>query len=664
MAAHWTTDDSRDLYNLDRWGLGFFDINEQGQLVACLGENQEKKISVVGAVEAARELGLKAPFVVRFPDIIRMRIDLIYSSFAEAIEQFEYGGTYRCFYPAKVNQHRDVIATAIDAGRVHGGGVEAGSKAELLALLLMTDNDVPILCNGFKDQSIIELALRGMQLGRSIKIVLEKPEDLRMVLETSRKLGVKPSLGVRVKLAARSGGRWNASGGSKSKFGLNVSQVLNVVERLRDEGMLDCLELLHFHPGSQISNVRKIKSSIVEAARVYADLVANGVPLKIIDVGGGLAIDYTGERNQDPSSKNYSLQEYANDVVYYIQQVCRETKVAEPDIYSESGRAITAHHSLLVVPVLDESNVSSKRPDSALPVETVDENTSSVIKELTAILDTLHPRNLSESFHDAQAAIEAAWQMFSLGGLSLKERSSAELLFDSICREVSSMVESLEFVPRELEQLRHQLAETYIANFSLFQAIPDAWAINQVFPVAPLHRLNERPGRRAVIGDITCDSDGTIDCFIGSKGGRNSLPVHALNDEPYYIGIFLIGAYQEALSDDHNLMGNFHVLSVGADGQISTRKGASVLEVLEHVNHQRNELHESLESSIAAALKTSQIAENDVASVRRIFESVMASYTYLDRAPVSKPAAQPHIQLKQQVTNSESVNERDSKNRT
>ena len=293
-----------------------------------------------------------------------------------------------------------------------------------------------------------------------------------------------------------------------------------------------------------------------------------------------------------------------------------------------------------------------------------DRNTSSVIKELTAILDTLHPRNLSESFHDAQAAIEAAWQMFSLGGLSLKERSSAELLFDSICREVSSMVESLEFVPRELEQLRHQLAETYIANFSLFQAIPDAWAINQVFPVAPLHRLNERPGRRAVIGDITCDSDGTIDCFIGSKGGRNSLPVHALNDEPYYIGIFLIGAYQEALSDDHNLMGNFHVLSVGADGQISTRNGASALEVLEHVNHQRNELHESLESSIAAALKTSQIAENDVASVRRIFESVMASYTYLDRAPVSKPAAQPHIQLKQQVTNSESVNERDSKNRT
>jgi len=487
MSSNWTTEDSHDLYNLERWGLGFFGINERGEIVAKLDEQGGSAVSVFEAIQFANKSGYQAPFVVRFPDLIWRRIGHINAAFELAIEQFEYQSNYRCIYPAKVNQHHDVIATAIEASREHGGGVEAGSKAELVALLLMVDNEMPILCNGFKDRSIVEIALRGIQLGRNVTIVIEKPGDLQLVVEMAQQLQVKPRLGVRVKLAARSGGRWNASGGSKSKFGLTVTQVLEVVAQLQKLEMLDCLQLLHFHPGSQISNIRKIKNSIVEAARIYADLRSNGVPLETIDVGGGLAIDYTGERNQDPSSKNYSLQEYANDVVYYIQQVCLEAKVSQPNIVSESGRAITAHHSMLVIPVLPNSPQDK-------PAERIQHanDESNIIRELKLILESLHPGNLSEYFHDAQATIETAWQMFAIGALTLEQRSSAEELFELICQNVAKMVEDLEFVPRELEELRHQLAETYIANFSLFQGVPDAWAISQVFPVAPIHRRKNR----------------------------------------------------------------------------------------------------------------------------------------------------------------------------
>lgn len=647
MSSNWTIDDSRDLFNLERWGLGFFDINESGEIVAELDEQGGSAVSVLEAIKFANNSGYQAPFVVRFPDLIRRRIGQINAAFDLAIDQFEYHGNYRCIYPAKVNQHHDVIATAIEASRQHGGGVEAGSKAELVALLLMVDNEMPILCNGFKDRSIVEVALRGIQLGRNVTIVIEKPGDLQLVAEMAQQLQCKPRLGIRVKLAAQSGGRWNASGGSKSKFGLTVTQVLEVVSELRNLNMLDCLQLLHFHPGSQISNIRKIKNSIVEAARIYADLKNNGVPLETIDVGGGLAIDYTGERNQDPSSKNYSLQEYANDVVYYIQQVCLEANVTQPNIVSESGRAITAHHSMLVVPVLAHPTQDKLADNKNERIKSAGDE-SNIIRELQLILEALHPGNLSEYFHDAQATIETAWQMFAIGALTLEQRSSAEELFDLICQNVAKMVEDLEFVPRELEELRHQLAETYIANFSLFQGIPDAWAISQVFPVAPIHRLNERPTRRAVIGDITCDSDGKIDCFIGSKGGRNSLPVHQLTDEPYYIGVFLIGAYQEALSDDHNLMGNFHVLSIANDGDVTIRAGASTLDVLEHVYHESRELNESLHETIGLALDESRIDLKQSTEIRRCFETVMQSYTYLDveSSPQRNVSPAPHIRTK------------------
>ena len=620
MSSDWTNEDSSDLFNLDRWGSGYFKINADGELVVQVDD--EHQISILEGVRQANDAGFHAPFLVRFPHLIERRLQQINTAFDDAILQFKYRGNYRCFYPTKVNQHRDVVVSAIQFGKQFGGGVEAGSKAELFALLLLCDNTVPILCNGFKDRSIVEMAFRGMQLGRDITIIIEKPSELKLIIEMAKRLQLKPKLGVRIKLAARSGGRWNASAGSKSKFGLNVSQLIQVVEELRQEQLLDCLYLLHFHPGSQISNVRKIKASIVEAARVYADLVKNGVPLTAIDVGGGLAVDYTGERSQDPSSKNYSLIEYANDVVYYIQQVCVDANVSFPDIISESGRAITAHHSILVIPILEN-------PGADLQMSSADlheiEN-SSLLGELKLILESLSPGNLSEAYHDAQASIETVWQMFSLGTISLEQRSCAERLVELICKRVSQMLGQLEFVPSELVELRNRLADTYIANFSLFQAIPDSWALNQVFPVAPIHRLNEKPTRRAVIGDITCDSDGKIDCFIGSKGGKNSLPLHELNGQNYYVGVFLIGAYQEALSDDHNLMGNFHILTLQQDHSFNVQVGASTIDVLVHVSHQRQELLDALDNSIENA----ELDSDDESQIRSIFDSVMNSYTYLD----------------------------------
>lgn len=626
--ANWTTSDASETYNIDRWGSGFFGIDEQGRLVVHSGPDA-KTVAIVDAVESAIAEGLEPPFLVRYPDIIRQQIVQINAAFASAIEESQYTGNYRFFYPAKVNQHREVIQSVIESGRPFGGGVESGSKAELFALLLMTDESVPILCNGFKDHTMVEMAFRAMQLGRDITIVIEKPVELELLLECYHRIPIRPKLGVRVKLASKSGGRWNDSGGSKSKFGLSVLQLMEVVKRLRASNLLDCLELLHFHPGSQISNIRKIKTSLIEAARIYVDLLRIGAPLNTIDVGGGLAVDYTGQHSNSQSSRNYDLEEYANDVVHHIQQVCLQSDVPQPNIISESGRAITAHHSLLVVPVL-------KIQDSVEEFGPVDDaicQSANILKELKGILETIDDLSPSESFHDAQTAMDSVWQLFTNGAITLQQRSCAEQLAAKIYRNVASQLDELDFVPDELGNLKHQLADTYIANFSLFQAVPDSWALNQVFPVVPIHRLNERPTRQGVIGDITCDSDGQINCFTGGSGGNSSLPLHELRSEPYLLGIFLIGAYQEALSDDHNLMGNYHVVSVAANGTVSVCPGATTAEVLENVNHSQAGLNESIENSLQSALQRSLITKDEKQEIREFLESVMLSYTYLSATP-------------------------------
>jgi arginine decarboxylase len=627
---HWSIEDSTDLYNIHEWGCGFYGVDGRGDLYANLNGQPERQVRIMDVVEKVQAEGLDAPLLIRFPEIISQRTKQINEAFRRAIQEFEFKGTYRCLYPAKVNQHHEVIESVIRAGQPYGGGVEAGSKAELLSLLGMTDNNMPILCNGFKDQRIVEVAMRAIQLGRNLTIVIEKPNDLELILNCAERLDVCPTLGVRVKLAARTGGHWQASGGAKSKFGLNVSQLRQVIRTLKDRDWLDALTLLHFHPGSQISNVRKIKASLIEAARIYADLYKSGVPLKTIDVGGGLAVDYTGEQNQDPSSMNYTLQEYANDVVYYIQQVCDQMQVPHPNIYSESGRALTAHHSMLVVPIVETT------PDTYVEkFESIDQavcQSSPLLAGLNDIYRSLNQQNLVESYHDTQTAIETVWQMFSHGSLHLDQRICAEQLVWAICGRIQEMLAKLDFVPRELENLHHQLADTYLANFSLFQALPDSWALNQIFPVVPIHRLDERPDRRGVLADITCDSDGQISCFIGGAGPNKSLPLHSSNGQPYYLGIFLVGAYQEALSDDHNLMGKFHVVSVGRNDQsnrIEIMHGSTVREVLEHVNYNMNHLRESVESSVREALADRRIDRNQSREILAFFDVVVEDYTYL-----------------------------------
>jgi arginine decarboxylase len=451
-----------------------------------------------------------------------------------------------------------------------------------------------------------------------------------MVAEGVRKLGVRPKLGIRVKLSSRGAGHWQSSGGSRSKFGLTIPELTHAVNELKENGLLECVHLLHFHPGSQITNVRKIKSSIIEATRIYADLVNMGVPLKVIDVGGGLAVDYTGHRNKEPSSMNYTLQEYANDVVYYIQMVCDQEGVPHPRIFSESGRALTAHHSVLIVPIVGTSQthvshaISENRTELDMEI--------APLAELAGILEEINSKNVLESYHDAQTAMEIALQMFANGVLTIEQRALAEALTLQICLKINPLIDDLEFVPKDLDELRYALADTYFANFSLFQALPDAWALGQLFPVVPIHRLGERPNRFGILGDMTCDSDGKLDCFIGGNGSTRWLPLHTYDNQPYYIGVFLMGAYQESLSDDHNLMGKFHIVSVDEHEPYENSTyvyGSTLREVLEHVHHDWPDMSRDFSSSVELAVREELVSPELGAEIFTFFEQMSESYTYL-----------------------------------
>ncbi len=627
----WTLIDACELYNLERWGLGYFNVDEEGFLVVNPSADSTKSVRIFDVVDHfLKQEGAAPPVLVRFPGIIQRRMQEINEAFRTAIKNFEYNGSYMTLYPVKVNQHLEVIDAAIKSGRPYGGGVEAGSKAELYSVIAMSDNVTPILCNGFKDLAVVEMALRASQLGRNITIVIEKPNEVELIIQTARRLGIRPKLGVRVKLSSRGAGHWQSSGGSRSKFGLSIPELLKTVSDLREQGFLDCVHLLHFHPGSQITNVRKIKASIIEATRVYADLVQQGVPLQIIDVGGGLAVDYTGNRNKEPSSMNYTLQEYANDVVYYIQMVCDQEEVSHPKIYSESGRALVAHHSMLVVPIVGTSQTHVQQ--SLLPSsDQVDEEVAPLV-ELSGILEEINEKNVLESYHDAQTSMEIALQMFANGNLTMEQRAQAEALTYSICLKINGLLDELPFVPAELDELRYNLADTYFANFSVFQALPDAWALGQLFPVMPIHRINERPTKIGILGDMTCDSDGKLDCFIGGTGQRRWLPMHQLNDQPYWLGIFLVGAYQESLSDDHNLMGKFHILTIDEQDPFKNSKliyGSTLREVLEHVHHIWGDMQERFKGFVEQATQSGAVSQKEGEQAYRFFESMSENYTYL-----------------------------------
>ncbi|RLT06843.1 MAG: biosynthetic arginine decarboxylase [Planctomycetota bacterium] len=627
---HWSTADAADLYEVARWGNGYFSVGSNGHLLVHPDKNPGKSVDLKSLVDRLQLRGIDLPILLRFGGILQHRLGEIHGAFAAAMKENGYRGDYCCVYPVKVNQQRQVVEEVLQFGKPYRFGLEAGSKPELLAVIALADNDTPIICNGFKDAEFIETAMMAQKIGRHIMPVVERFSELQMILEYAEKLGVRPRIGMRVKLATRGSGRWQASGGFRSKFGLTSSEILKGLDLLASRGMADCLQLLHFHQGSQITNIRHIKAALNEASRMYAELVKRGAGLRYLDVGGGLGVDYDGSQTNFESSVNYTLQEYANDVVYHVQNACDEAGVPHPIIVSESGRAVVAYHSMLIFGVL---GVSEQGGNGELVEPSPD--TEQPLHDLFETCQNINVRNLLESYHDAQQSLDTAMSLFTSGYLPLDQRSAVENLYWAICRKICKLSKQLEFMPEELEGLEAVLSDTYFCNFSLFQSIPDSWAIKQLFPVMPIHRLNERPTRGAVLGDVTCDSDGKIDQFIDRRDVKRTLPLHAWQQDPYYLGAFLIGAYQEILGDLHNLFGDTNAVHVSTDakGDVvldAVIKGDTVREVLDYVEFDPNQLVQRLRESIEQAVREGRICDEQAGKFLKFYEEGLGGYTYLE----------------------------------
>ncbi len=627
----WTVADAADMYEITAWGQGYFSIAENGHVLIHPDRTPDRSIDLKHLVDRLRNRGVEPPVLFRFKGILRDRIQQIHDSFERAIQEHGYQGEYRLIYPIKVNQERQIVEEILEFGSQYHYGLEAGSKPELLAVIALASNDTPIVCNGFKDARFIETALLAQKMGRQIYLVVEKYTDLSYILERSKKLDVRPQIGFRIKLAAVGSGRWQSSGGHRSKFGLTINEALRGVQELKEAGMTDCLKLLHFHLGSQITNIRFIKAGLIEAAHVYAELKRLGTGLEIMDVGGGLGVDYDGSQTTFDSSINYTLQEYANDVVFHIQNVCDEADVPHPMIFSESGRAVVAYNSVLVFNVLGVA----ERGENHLP-ESLPDDVEQPVFDLMETYQGIHDRNLLESFHDAQEALDRAIQLFNTGYMPIEQRAMAESLFWAICRKIRVHMKHLGRVPEELQVLDSLLSEIYYCNFSLFQSLPDAWAIDQLFPIMPIHRLHERPTRHAVLGDITCDSDGKIDRFVDRREVKRSLPLHELRGEPYYLGVFLIGAYQEILGDLHNLFGDTHAVHVSLDEDDNSPvvealiTGDTVRDVLSYVEFDCASLLVRMRTDVEKAIRQGRIDDRQAGRLLRFYQSALDSYTYLE----------------------------------
>jgi arginine decarboxylase len=626
--------DASELYEIDRWGKGYFAIGENGNVRVHATREPDRWIDLKQLIDHLQLRGIGLPVLIRFRDVLRQRLADIHGAFQSAIAQNQYEGRYFCVYPIKVNQQRQVVEEVLDFGKPYNFGLEAGSKPELLAVIAMTTNETPIICNGFKDAEFIKMAMLAQKMGRNIIPVVEKYTELDLVLEYAEKVGVRPQIGMRVKLAARGGGRWQSSGGYRSKFGLTVAEVRQGLEALRARGMADCFKLLHFHLGSQIPNIRIVKGALNEAARIYTELVKEGAGLQFLDVGGGLGVDYDGSQTNFESSVNYTLEEYANDVVYHIQTVCDDARVPHPTIISESGRAVVAYHSLLVFNVLGVAGVDEQE----VPKNGDDEDLEQPLIDLRETYQNLNARNALESYHDAQQALDMALNLFNGGYLPLEQRSQAESLYWTICARLRKLVAQMDEVPEDLQNLDDTLADTYFCNFSLFQSIPDSWAIKQLFPVMPIHRLNEAPTRQAVLGDITCDSDGKIDQFIDRRDVKRTLSLHRFDGSPYYLGVFLVGAYQEILGDLHNLFGDTHAVHVSLDpgGNVmleSVIKGDTVREVLKYVQFDADLLLRKLRDAVEAAVREGRMDLEESGRLLQFYEDGLHGYTYLEDRP-------------------------------
>jgi arginine decarboxylase len=637
--GQWSIEDSLDVYQVLAWGKPYFNINAAGHVVVRPDGSPEREIDLYEVVEGLRARDLTAPVVVRFSDILHHRLQRLHKAFATAIAENDYKNEYRAVFPIKVNQQRLVVEEVYRYGKEFNFGLEAGSKPELLAVMALTEDapDRMIVCNGFKDDSYIEAVILATKLGRTIIPVIENFDELKLVLKHSEKYQVRPRIGVRVKLASEGAGRWRDSAGEKSKFGLFVTEILELVRILRERNMLDSLELVHCHPGSQLHDIRRVKDAINELAHVYAELKLMGAGLKYIDVGGGLGVDYDGSGTNFESSMNYTMNEYASDVVYRIASVCNARGIEHPMIVSESGRATAAHHSVLVFNALGSSALDRFRV--AGNVEQDYQGTEELpqpVLDLFEAYRSISERRLVECYHDALQAREQALQMFKLGLLSLEFRGLAERLYWATCSKIRDYCRKLQRIPEELANLELILSDTYFCNFSLFQSLPDSWAIDQVFPIMPIHRLNERPTRNAVLADITCDSDGKIDRFVSQRDVKRTLELHELRPgEEYYLGVFLVGAYQETLGDLHNLFGDTHVVHIRLHEQggwwiDEIVKGDTAGEVLRYMQYDVDRLFPQFQRDCERAVREGRMTLAESQALRRFYEWELNGYTYLE----------------------------------
>jgi len=628
----WTTNDSIELYNINGWGRGFFTINQKGHVEVTPGGPGSVRIDLKELVDDLRTRGLNLPVLIRFSDIIRTRIQQLYGCFEKAIADHEYQGSFRGVYPIKVNQQRHVVEEMIEYGRPHGLGIEAGSKPELLVALALQDNpDALIICNGYKDRAYIETALLAQKLGRQVIIVLDQIGELETILATSRDLDIRPVIGVRARLSTKGAGKWVESTGDRSKFGLTTAEVVATVERLREGEMLDCLQLLHFHIGSQVTNIRSVKDALREASRIFVELHMLGANMRIIDCGGGLGVDYDGSQSNFHSSMNYTQQEYASDIVSQVAETCNAKNVPHPDIVTESGRALVAHHSALIFNVLSTNEILA----GEIPAH-LGEDEPPLVQQLYETYAGVSRKNFLEAYHDVIQIKEEAISAFNLGVLDLKARARIEQLFWSTCERILKIVRDLPYVPDDLEGLERQLGDTYYCNFSLFQSIPDHWAVRQLFPTLPIDRLTEAPSRKAVLADLTCDSDGKMDQFIDLRDVKHLLELHPPNGAPYYVATFLVGAYQEILGDLHNLFGDTDAVHVRLDGDHyrveHVVEGDSVSEVLSYVQYNKNDLVSRVRRAVEAALLQKRLTMAESGRFMRRYEEALEGYTYLSSA--------------------------------
>ncbi|MEC9282762.1 MAG: biosynthetic arginine decarboxylase [Bdellovibrionota bacterium] len=630
--SFWSVEQSLERYGTQYWGLDFFNINEKGNVIVTPNGDKSKSIDLKDLTEDLQDRGIRLPILVRFPNIVHSRIKLLSDCFQNAMSDCDYKADYMGVYPIKVNQHRDLVKEVVESGKGTKLGLEAGSKPELLVVLAMMENpNGLVICNGFKDEEYIETALLSRKIGRNTIIVVDRMDELPMILDVSEKLNIEAKIGLRVKLYSKGAGKWVDSSGARSKFGLTPSEVCKALDILKERDKMDSLELVHFHIGSQIPSIQSIKSSLKEGARYYAEIKQMGAKnLQYIDVGGGLGVDYDGTGKSN-SSTNYSEQEYANDVVYAIAQVCDRHEVPHPNIVTEAGRALVAHHSVLLMNVLGVNEVA-KKEHNVVP----ERKDSPIIHNLAAIYSSLNVDSLNEAYNDVMELKEDALKLYSLGYLSLTERAKAE---DLVWTNLTRILELAYVDPSEFEEIINHLtdllSDTYFTNFSIFQSIPDSWAVNHHFPVMPIHRLAEEPSRKAILVDLTCDSDGKIDSFVESGKISKSISVHELKeDENYYMGVFLIGAYQEALGDLHNLFGDTDSVDVclHENGyKVShVSEGDTVAEVLSYIHYHRNDLLASIRNAIEANITENKITGKEARLLVRKYEEGLSGYTYLE----------------------------------